>query len=479
MKKLTFFFGILFIFISISFGLIKAIETEQNIIYLYSSKNYLKQDIIKDLENDGMTIDKIKVDDLDNLKYFYLYQAAYNMPSEEFTEPIIISGENYYIGKENIVNNLEAIKIKAQEKIKSIKDVNIKMIVYFKSTFCQDCQQIEADILALEAQGIKVVWINTADGNNDNRDSQLLLNYGEAYGVKEPTVPLVFAGDKYYHTGAVITKNIAEISLNSANSLIDVEFKEVDISKFHGLMGFVFVIIGGLIDGFNPCAMAILILFIGMLIGTKAKKSILINISIAYILGLFVTYFALGLFLMEFIGYIEPYISNLATYINVFIIAFSLFFFVFNLYDYYVTKRKDYKKVKNQLPKRIQKFNKKIINFFSHKINDKNIFVVYLFSFLLAVIITFTEFLCTGQVYLPIILMIKESSVVEGTIKLLVYNIMFVLPLIVLAIITIKARSAMETSNIIREKLHIIKLITSFLFLGIALYYILVVIGVV
>jgi cytochrome c biogenesis protein CcdA len=75
--------------------------------------------------------------------------------------------------------------------------------------------------------------------------------------------------------------------------------------------------------------------------------------------------------------------------------------------------------------------------------------------------------------------MIKESSVVEGTIKLLVYNIMFVLPLIVLAIITIKARSAMETSNIIREKLHIIKLITSFLFLGIALYYILVVIGVV
>ena len=182
---------------------------------------------------------------------------------------------------------------------------------------------------------------------------------------------------------------------------------------------------------------------------------------------------------MEFIGYIEPYISNLATYINVFIIAFSLFFFGFNLYDYYVTKRKDYKKVKNQLPKRIQKFNKKIINFFSHKINDKNIFVVYLFSFLLAVIITFTEFLCTGQVYLPIILMIKESSVVEGTIKLLVYNIMFVLPLIVLAIITIKARSAMETSNIIREKLHIIKLITSFLFLGIALYYILVVIGVV
>lgn len=474
MKRRYAFFIILFLLMFQQLFFFKVKASTSEIIYLYNDEYKISENTIVEIKNNQVNIKKINLDKLDNMKYFYLYQEVYEIPYDEFKAPIVLSGDNYYLGDE-INENIDGIINNASKSIKSIANVEIQMIVYFMNDFCGECGGTKPYIHDLEESGVKVVWVNTVD--NDNK--QFLLNYGEVYKVKKPTVPIVFAGDKYYHTRDDIIENIDNIILNSSKPLLDVEFKELDMEKYQGLLGYLFVIIGGLIDGVNPCAMAILVLFIGLLIGTNAKKSTLINISIAYILGLFITYFALGLFLMEFITSIEPYIKNLSTYINIFIIVFSLFFFFFNLYDFVVTKNKEYKKVKNQLPKRIQKFNKKIINFFTNKINDKNIFIVYIFSFTLAVIITFTEFLCTGQVYLPIILIIKETSGFEGTIKLLIYNVMFVVPLIILATFAIKAKSAMEASNAIREKLHIIKLITSILFLVIAIYYILIVAGVI
>ena len=54
---------------------------------------------------------------------------------------------------------------------------------------------------------------------------------------------------------------------------------------------------------------------------------------------------------------------------------------------------------------------------------------------------------------------------------LIAYNIMFVLPLIVIAVIAIKGNGVMAASNFIRERLHIIKLFNALLFLFIAIYY--------
>jgi len=55
---------------------------------------------------------------------------------------------------------------------------------------------------------------------------------------------------------------------------------------------------------------------------------------------------------------------------------------------------------------------------------------------------------------------------------LLLYNFMFVLPLIVISVTAIKTKSALSVSNFVREKMHIIKLITALFFLAVALYYV-------
>ncbi len=480
MKKLLIFSVIIFISVFYLFNIKNVLASEKTIVYLYDDKNRLSDNDIDKLLNLGIKVESIDVSRLDNMKYYYLYRNAYGISRDNETLPVIFSGDKYY--QVSIISDyLTDIAENAVNEIKKIDHVDRKMLVYFYSTTCSGCNHLknETDVFSVLAENeVDIVRVNIANQEN----LQLFYSYGYEYGYPKVSTPMIFSGDKYYNSAETIEKNLDEIIENASNPLLDVELRNVDTSKYEGFAGTMLILAAGLIDGVNPCAMAMLILFISLLIGVSSSKSKLISVSFAYIFGLFITYFSLGAFLLGFIRYLDPYVSNLSFYINIFIILLSLFLFFFNFHDFIVAKREEYGKIKNQLPKRIQKFNKKVIKFFTDSLNNKNIIFVYLISFSLGVIISLTEFLCTGQVYLPIILMIAhnpQTSEVNGLLYLLLYNIMFVLPLVILASIAIKTQSVMETSNKIREKMHLIKLITGLLFLCIALYYIFKVFGVI
>ncbi|HEY8364388.1 MAG TPA: cytochrome c biogenesis protein CcdA [Haloplasmataceae bacterium] len=478
MRKFLIFFIMISIFTILNINTVSAEISSKTIVYLYSDEKQIDGEKLNEIASKGISIQKINVLKLDNKKYFYKYQYVYNI-TDDFINPIIIAGNDYYVIDNNNID-VNDIVVKAQYPLKSIENVSFRMVVYFDSG-CSECQIKNKYVDDLEDRGVKVVKVDTLIKENEN----LFYNYADTYQytkkflsirITYPTPPMIFVGSKYFHSDDII-KYQDEIYDLSINPLLDVKYEEVNFSEFEGFWGFFLILLGGLIDGVNPCAMAMLILFVGIVLGSNTKKSTLINIAISYISGLFITYFLLGVVLIRFLSVIRPYTTSLSTILNIFIIIFSLFFFIFNLHDFLVTRKKEYQKVKNQLPKGIQKLNKKLIKLFTEKMKNKNLIIVYFISFTLAVIIAFTEFLCTGQIYLPILLMISETSGVMGIIKLLLYNIMFVVPLIILAFVTIKARSAMETSNVIREKMHIIKLLSSILFLGLAVYYIFIMLG--
>src|SRR5690606_37413326 len=93
-----------------------------------------------------------------------------------------------------------------------------------------------------------------------------------------PSTPMIFAGDKYFQGADVIIDSIDEIASNSAKPLKDVEFSYIDINKYNSVVLVFMVLVAGLIDGVNPCAIAMLILFISLLIGASSKKSVVINV---------------------------------------------------------------------------------------------------------------------------------------------------------------------------------------------------------
>lgn len=478
MKKILFVLcAVLLLLLVRPFFYVQANTEPNEIIYLYNNKNQLTSGNIQELEAQGLKVTGINIEKLDNEKYFYRYQAAYGF-TDYVKLPLIIAGNEYYAidNFDSVVNN---ILTSAETPLKDLNSYEVKIVVYFYSPSCSNCNYLEneTDVFdRLVDGGVKLVYVNILDTDN----LQYFQNYVDVYGYDKATTPFMFAGSKYYHSAKIIEDNVEDIIENAKNPLLDVEFKQLDTSKYQGFVGFLLILVAGLIDGVNPCAIAMLILFISLLIGVSSNRRTIIAVATSYILGLFVMYFLTGLFLMNIVNKLGPYISNLSFYINLFIIVFFLIFAFFNFYDYYMAKKQEYGKIKNQLPKRIQKFNKKVIKFFTESLNNKNNILLYIIPFVLGAIISLTEFLCTGQVYLPVILSLAHSRHgISGILLLFMYNFMFVLPLIVISFVVIRTQSVMQASNVVREKMHLIKLATSLLFFGMAIYYILIVTGVI
>lgn len=378
-------------------------------------------------------------------------------------------------------------------------------IVYFKESTCTVCNELQGTVNGtyteskdylkkIEDAGFDLIIIDIlpnnglADplpGNIVFEDVEELTNadiftaFNTKYGISSSNgaVPIIFAGEDYYlGLDDIISAFDSGALLSSSNSpLLEVEvINEQTYNNITGIAGFITVLFAGLLDGFNPCAIALLLLFVSLL-GFSENKKILVLVSITYIFALFISYFLIGTLLYRFLLEFQDQAQIINTIVSWFIALLCSFLFLFNLYDFFITKNEQYGKVKNQLPKWIQKFNKKIINTFTNAINDeenkKGLGVVLILTFVLGVTLSVTELICTGQIYLGIIYGIQYLDSAYAYLALLGYNIMFIIPLVVIAVIAIRGRGIMTASNWIREHLHVIKLANAILFLVIATYY--------
>ena len=103
--------------------------------------------------------------------------------------------------------------------------------------------------------------------------------------------------------------------------------------------------------------------------------------------------------------------------------------------------------------------------------NKKGIAAVMGLTFILGLTLSVTELVCTGQIYVAIVNTVRYEEVAYAYFLLLSYNIMFIIPLVIIAVVAIRGKGVVSTSNFIREHLHIIKLLNALLFLAIAVYF--------
>lgn len=365
-------------------------------------------------------------------------------------------------------------------------------VVYFKENGCIVCKELEGTkngtyteannyLKKIEDMGVEleVFILDSADEDEQRSANDHFAAYIISYGVEREDryVPILFVGEEYYYGLDPIQELVDSDDFITAASTPLKEIVLVEGASYNqitGFVGFMTVLFAGLLDGFNPCAIALLLLFISLL-GFSDNKKILILVSITYIFALFISYLLIGTLLHNLLARYASQVAVINTVVSWFIAILCFFLFAFNLYDYYVTKKQEYGKVKNQLPKWIQRFNKRIVKTFTNAINDtedkKSLGVVLGLTFVLGITLSITELICTGQIYFGIIYGIQFLDSTYAYIALLAYNIMFVMPLIVIAVIAIRGNGIMAASNFIRERLHIIKLFNALLFLFIAAYY--------
>ena len=181
-------------------------------------------------------------------------------------------------------------------------------------------------------------------------------------------------------------------------------------------------------------------------------------------------FFLLGTLLYNVIRSVNT--KQIAAWLNVFMIVFALLFAALNLWDFFTAKKENFGSMKLQLPKALRKKNEGLLKWAA---GYRTARLSGLLLFFIGMIVATGEFLCTGQIYLSsvVILVQKGSAGLFPVLLLLLYSIAFVIPLIVLMLVLYISKKYFEASEFILDKIPLIKLISSLLFVAMAVYLIL------
>lgn len=185
------------------------------------------------------------------------------------------------------------------------------------------------------------------------------------------------------------------------------------------------VVSAGLLNSLNPCAISLLLLYIAMMFSAQKSREAILAFGFFYITSLYVTYFLVGLGLLR---------ASVIIFPNFFVKAgavLAIFFGLMNIKEYFFPKLPFHIKIPMK--------TRQIVGEIAFKATIPA-------AILLGALIAISTLPCSGAVYLATLSYLRaKETVASGIAYLLLYNLMFVLPLIVIYLVA--------TNRIVTEKM--------------------------
>ena len=349
----------------------------------------------------------------------------------------------------------------------------VEMFIFYSPT-CKACFKLKDEFIPKIMEEYKD-RINLKSLNIKNpANLSFLVALSERYGKKEAAVPAMLIGNDFL-TGVEEIKQGLTVSVKkysksgfslsailSSGNLLDV-FKSISVST---------IISAGLIDGINPCAFAVIVFLISFLGVYGYQKQETVYVGFFYVLSIFVTHVLIGLGLFNFFYSMKNfYFLTKMFYYLVAAICFLLC--GLSLYDYVKFKKtKETGGMLLQLPMFLKKRINLVIGAGLRKKSHGRIIELCFISFLIGFAVSILEAACTGQVYLPTIVFILgvPQLRVRAFAYLLLYNFMFVLPLIVIFVLSLIGVSSKELSRFLKKNIGGIKVIMVLLFFVLGIF---------
>ncbi|PIQ87697.1 MAG: hypothetical protein COV73_02775 [Candidatus Omnitrophica bacterium CG11_big_fil_rev_8_21_14_0_20_43_6] len=365
-------------------------------------------------------------------------------------------------------------KIMAEDNFKPAK------LVIFYSPSCHRCTEAKREVMPqIEAEFKNKI-------NFEYRDISQIENYKLLLGLLQSDssapkfqVPLFYLGGNFLTAEAPLQDNLRGFISTGLKRSSVLGFNSVDLVAYFKTFVPAAVVFAGLGDGINPCAFTVIIFFISFLALQGYRKREIALIGLAFILAVFLTYLGIGLgifnFLYRFAGF------WIVTYLlNILIGILSILLGIFAIYDLIEFKRSGSTEgLILQLPKPIKQRIHKIVGFFYRRSSQEKeqelkpalgrlVFSALATGFLVSLL----EAVCTGQVYLPTISFVLKSTTLklEALGYLLLYNIMFIAPLVVVFILAFLGTSSQQFSGFLKRHLGVIKILMAILFFGLGIY---------
>lgn len=418
--------------------------------------------------------------------------------------PVVFIGDHLLSGEMEIMEKLNPLILEYQVKGgASLPPIQIPSITkpsertfsvdlaYFYQKGCPKCDRANYLLKYLVKKyprlHVKEIDLNTPDGKRLNETLSNRLNLTSE---KRLIAPSVFIGEDYL-SPEEITESRVEASIlkyeSTAPSLVrrtesmkgellptpeeSKKAEESIIERFKSF-GVLAILLAGLVEGMNPCALATLIFFISYLTMVGRKRKEIFMAGMGFSASSFVTHLLLGFGILNFIQYFSffPLFSRIV-YLITFI--FSLFLGIFSLYDYIQLKKGRPSKMRLQVPDFLKKRIHRIIRTRSGGLEtetESSSSRLLLAAVVIGFIVTLLQSTCTSQVYLPTLLFVTNIPSLRGSavFYLIIYNLIYILPLLVIFGIVYWGVTSEQLSIFLQKRASTIKLLTAIFFFALA-----------
>ena len=321
-------------------------------------------------------------------------------------------------------NSTYALSKKYTDKVSEYTNTEVDKdtinIYFFRGEGCPHCAEEEKffeEELTKKYKNIKIydfeVW-------NNKENSEILKKVKENFKVTNNNVPFTVIGNKYFTGFSSSTKDkIYEIIDNYQGKKTNTNNYKLPIIGKVNVKTFslpLIAIILGFIDGFNPCAMWVLLFLINVLLGTKDKKKMFL-LGNAFLLTSGLVYF------LSMLGI--SFVLNITTiiWIRNIIAIIAIIIGILNIRTYIQTKDDDgchvvKDKKRRVLFQKIKKYTTK-----------QSLLIGLVGMILLAASVNLVELACSlgFPAIFSEILAINKVSTIERIIYLIIYDLFYML----------------------------------------------------
>ncbi|MCI5820768.1 MAG: hypothetical protein MR039_03315 [Elusimicrobia bacterium] len=350
--------------------------------------------------------------------------------------------------------------------------------VLFTSPYCPHCRHLKQDGFPqtfkekYKGQVRLVEYDLTQDANN-----VIFSQTMEAYQLESAGIPMLVIGETVLQgypsqIGPGADTAVAQALRNNETTRVPGLQTEEDLLSTHETLFSqitLWAIIGaGLADGVNPCAFAVIVFFVSFLAAYKYTKKEIIVVGSAYCLAVFLAYVLMGLGAFHVLYAMKSF-KYVTLVVQWGMVGLCGVFLLLSLYDFIVYQRtKKSEKMLLQLPTNYKVYIHKVMRFFL-KDKHSSMWRLLLAAFLVGFVVSGVEAVCTGQVYLPtIVVILKEVNqhFWRATEFLLFYNLMFILPLVLVFVLTLCGKESATFNDWLKKHLGLTKFLLCLVFLG-------------
>ncbi len=345
-------------------------------------------------------------------------------------------------------------------------------VLYFETTGCKKCARAEKQLLYALTQvpTARVARINTLQP--DGRATQYAVTGRLSLPPsKRLLTPMFTSGDQALFGKAISDAALVDLlrgappapfwtTWNATQELAEARRRLQDLGASFTLPT---VLAAGLIDGINPCAFAVIVFLVSYLtLSGRLGRRFALLYGLIFTAGVFTCYFLIGLGFFQLLDLLESWESAMR-WVFVLLGVACVIFGIGGVIDTVAAARGGAAKMRFGMPKALHRVVHRLIR------EDVSRGALGVGAFLIGIAVSGIELVCTGQIYLPVIVYINSSAPGVRSLGLLtLYNLAFVLPLLVVVFLSAAGLGSAALADWARRHAVLTRALTCLLVFGLA-----------